>query len=458
MSRATFDIVIKPVYNPTNTKSTGSLIIKYVKTIRKDEEMNNIYNLLKQRGYIATIKEIVKDAKGESEVTEKFQVTDEVAVEKLLSEGTTVYEGFDPSADSLHLGHFMSIMALHYIQEAGNRVIFILGGGTGRVGDPSGKNKARSLLTKDKVLSNANSIKKQVQGMGLLDFDKPKKALMLDNADWLAKARFLEDYMMNVAKFFSVNELVKMETFSRRLSEGEPLSLLEFLYTTMQSWDYLELYEKYECRLQVGGSDQWGNILQGINLIKAHRGNKANAHALTFPLLTTASGEKMGKTEKGPVWLDPKKTSPFDFYQYIEKIPDNMVRKLFGLYTFVPMGEVDNIMKESPREAQKKLAFEVTKVVHGEEEAQKAKRQATSIFIGNKEDLSSVPEFKLKDSMTLDEILVKSGSLPSKSEVTRRAKGGGIKINDEKVLDPKMEVNKSCLIKFGKANFLKVTK
>ncbi len=409
--------------------------------------MKPIYDLLKERGYIATVAE---------QGVEKFQVTDEAAVSALLTKGTTVYEGFDPSADSLHLGHFMSIMALHHIQEAGNRVIFILGGGTGRVGDPSGKNKARSLLTKEMVNKNAQAIKNQVQGMGLLDFDNPRKALMIDNSDWLAKASFLEDFMMNVARHFSVNELVKMETFSKRLSEGEPLSLLEFLYATMQSWDYLELYEKYDCRLQVGGSDQWGNILQGVGLIKSHKGNKANAHALTFPLLTTASGEKMGKTVSGPLWLDPHKTSPFDFYQYIEKIPDNMVRKLFGLYTFLPMEDIDKIMAGSPRQAQKILAFEVTKVVHGEKEANKARGQSTIVFTGSGDSLVSIPEFTLSSSMSLDEILVASGSLGSKSEVSRRVKGGGIKIDDQKVSDPKQQINKSCLIKYGKANFLKV--
>ncbi|HPD74201.1 MAG TPA: tyrosine--tRNA ligase [Patescibacteria group bacterium] len=409
--------------------------------------MRNIYELLKERGYIATVEE---------QGIKKFQVTDEEAVSNLLTQGTTVYEGFDPSADSLHLGHFMSIMALHHMQEAGNRIIFILGGGTGRVGDPSGKNKARSLLTKEMVIKNATAIKNQVQSMGLLDLDNPKKALMIDNSDWLAKALFLDDYMMNVARYFSVNELVKMETFAKRLSEGAPLSLLEFLYATMQSWDYLELYEKYDCRLQVGGSDQWGNILQGVSLIKDHKGNKANAHALTFPLLTTANGEKMGKTVSGPLWLDPKKTSPFDFYQYIEKIPDDMVRKLFGLYTFIPMEEIDKIMAGNPRDAQKKLAFEVTKVVHGEEEAKNASKQSTMVFTGSSENLGSIPEFKLSNSMRLDEILVTSGSLVSNSEVARRVKGGAVKIDDQKATDPKQQINKPVLIKYGKTNFLKV--
>ncbi|MBW6441885.1 tyrosine--tRNA ligase, partial [Patescibacteria group bacterium] len=236
--------------------------------------MSNIYNTLKERGFIATITENSQY---------KPQVTDEESVSKLLNEGTTVYEGFDPTADSLHLGSFMSLMALHHIQEAGNKVIFILGSGTGRVGDPTGKNKSRNLLTKEKVEFNSAGIKKQVQDMSMLDFDDPSKSIMLDNAEWLEKAKFLDDYLMDVARYFSVNELVKMDTFEKRLVEGESLSLLEFLYSTMQSWDYLYLYDKYGCRLQVGGSDQWGNILQGIGLIKNHYGNKANAHGLTFP-------------------------------------------------------------------------------------------------------------------------------------------------------------------------------
>ena len=410
--------------------------------------MKNIYELLKERGYIAKI----VDEQG----IEKLQVTDEEAINKMLTQGTTVYEGFDPSADSLHLGHLMSIMALHHMQEAGNRIIFILGGATGRVGDPSGKNKARSLLTKEKVMENATAIKKQVQNTGLLDFENPEKALIIDNADWLTKALFLDDYMMNIARYFSVNELVKMETFAKRLSEGAPLSLLEFLYATMQAWDYFEMYEKYDCRLQVGGSDQWGNILQGVNLIKYHKGNEANAQALTFPLLTTPSGEKMGKTVSGPLWLDPNKTSPFDFYQYIEKIPDDMVRKLFCLYTFLPMEEIDKIIAGNPRDAQKTLAFEVTKVVHGEEEAKKASKQSTIVFTGSDENLGSIPEFTLSGIMCLDDILITSGSLASKSEVARRVKGGGVKVDNEKIDDPKQQIDKPCLIKYGKANFLKV--
>jgi len=410
----------------------------------------NVYDLLKQRGFIA------RTTDGSQE---KYQVSDEDAVRKLLGEGTTIYDGFDPSADSLHLGHFMGVMALHHMQEAKNRVIFLLGGATGRIGDPSGKKSSRVLLTEEKVEENGRCIKRQVQRMGLLSFDDPKKAIMVNNADWITKMSFLDDYMMDVARYFSVNEMVKMETFDRRLKVGEGLSLLEFLYTTVQSWDFLILYDKYGCKIQVGGSDQWGNIIQGVNLIKAHYGNKACAQAVTFSLLTTPSGEKMGKTEKGPLWLDPNKTSPFDFYQYIEKIDDRMVRTLFGIYTFLPMEQINEIMSGDPREAQKTLAYEVTKVVHGEEEAKKAQKQSKSVFMGNKnEDLSSIPEFDIVKKMPLDEILVESGSLPSKSEVSRRVKGGAVKINEGKVTDPKEEIDQSCLIKFGKSNFLRINR
>jgi len=410
----------------------------------------NVYNTLKQRGFIAKVEEGDKD---------KYQVSDETAVRQLLASGTTVYQGFDPSADSLHLGHFMGIMALHHIQEAGNRVIFVLGGATGRIGDPSGKNSTRVLLTEEKVKQNGERIKSQVQKMGLLSFNDPKKAVMLDNAEWISKKKFLDEYMMDVARYFSVNEMTKMETFDRRLRAEENLSLLEFLYTTVQAWDFLLLYEKYECRVQVGGSDQWGNIISGVNLIKSHFGNKANAQALTFTLLTTSSGEKMGKTEKGPLWLDPNKTSPFDFYQYIEKIDDKMIRTLFGIYTFLPMAEIDQIMTGDPRVAQKRLAYEVTRVVHGEEEAEKAQKHSEIVFAGSQDtDLSSIPEFEINDVTSLDDILVRSSSLSSKSEVNRRVRGGAIKIDDEKVSTSKLKISQSCLIKFGKVNFLRVKK
>lgn len=410
----------------------------------------NVYNILKQRGFIARATE---------DGQEKFQVSDEEAIIKLFDEKTTVYQGFDPSADSLHLGHFMGVMALHHIQEADNKVIFILGGATGRIGDPSGKITARVLLSEEQIKENGKALRKQVEDIGLLKFDDPKKAEMIDNAKWIQKEKFLDGYMMEIARYFSVSEMLKMETFAKKLKEHKPLSLLEFLYTTVQAWDFLVLYEGYDCKIQVGGGDQWGNILQGIDLIKSHHGSKANAQGITFKLLTTPDGKKMGKTEAGPLWLDPKKTSPFDFYQYLEKIPDKMVRELFGIYTFLPMEEVNEIVKGDSREAQKRLAFEVTKVVHGEEEAKKAKDQSETAFKGaksDKKDLSSIPEFETKKGTPLDVILTESGSLPAKAEVKRRCKGGAIRIDDEKIKDPKMEVDTSCLVRFGKSKFLRV--
>jgi len=399
--------------------------------------MENIFDTLKERGFVS-------------------QISNESEVRKLLSQpGATIYEGFDPSADSLHLGHLMSLIAMHHLQEAGHRIIFILGGGTGLVGDPTGKKEARRLLSPERVAKNGEAIRAQVEGMGLVRFHGKNAALMINNFDWLGSFRFLEDFILGPARFFSVNEMVKMRTFAERLGKEKPLSLMEFCYPVMQAWDFLWLFEKHNCRLQIGGQDQWANILQGIELIRREHGTEV--FALTFPLLTTPSGKKMGKTEAGPLWLDPEKTSPFDFFQYLVSTPDALVPQMLRLFTFLPLKEIEEICSGHPRDAQRRLALEVTKIVHGEEEAEKARRDAERLFGKGEGTTESVPTFMLpEEGMLLDEILTESGALPSKSEVRRRCEAGAVRINEKKIDDPKMRIDSGCLIRYGRNRFLEV--
>lgn len=395
----------------------------------------NIFDILKSRGFIS-------------------QVSDEGEVRRLLAKpGATIYIGFDPSIDSLHVGHLLPLIAMHYLRQAGHRVIFVLGGGTGRVGDPTGKMKTRQLLTTHQIAANERKIEAQVERLGLINFHGKNAALMINNNEWLGKFRFLEDFLIRMAKFFSVNEMIKMRTFADRLAGGKNLSLMEFCYPILQAWDYLVLFENYGCRLQMGGQDQWANILQGIDLIRRVHGEEV--HALTLPLLTTPRGEKMGKTEKGHLWLDPKKTSPFDFYQYLVNIPDENVSQMLKLFTFLPLTEVDRILSGHPRDAQRRLAFEVTKIVHGEE-ARKAQADAERLFGTRSGATESVPIFQVMESLPLSEILTQSGALPSKSEVERRCIQGGVRIANEKVTDGRTLIKNECVIRYGKNSFLRI--
>jgi len=384
----------------------------------------DVFKTLQQRGYI-------------------FQTSNETGLRNALRKKVTLYQGFDPSSESLHLGHFLSIMMLHHLQEAGHAVIFLLGGGTGRVGDPTGKSTSRSQLTKKTVEQNAQAIKKQVEAMGLLKFHGTNAAIMVNNDEWLSKFSFLEDFLMKIARHFSVNEMVGMRTFDERFKAGKPLSLLEFCYPVLQAWDFLELHKRHKCILQIGGQDQWANILQGVELIRKEL-NGTEVFALTHPLLTTPDGVKMGKTEKGPVWLDSKKTTPFEFYQYLIKTPDSMVPNMLRLFTFLPLEEIDLIIK-NPKQAQERLAYEVTKIVHGEEAAIQASGG------------ESIPVLKIKpQGILLEDALVTSKCLPSKSEVWRRVAGSAVSINDEKVTDSKLRIKTPCLIKYGKGKLLRI--
>lgn len=399
--------------------------LSIIELIGNNMANRNVLDILKARGYIE-------------------QVTDESSLRELLETPQVFYQGFDPSSDSFHFGTLESLMVMHILQEHGHKVIFLLGGGTGRVGDPTGKSTTRNQLTHEIVENNAINLQKQVENIGLVKFSGDNGAVMLNNDTWLRTFSFLEDFLMKIARHFSVNTMVKQTTFSTRLAEEKPLSLLEFCYPVLQGWDFLWLYDNENCKIQIGGNDQWTNILQGVELIrKEHEG--AQAFAVTLPLILTPDGNKMGKSEKGAVWLDPSKTSPYDFYQYILKLPDESLRQMFLLFTFLPETEIDEIVK-NPHEAQKRLAYQITSIVHGEEEARKA---AAS---------ESVPEITLKaGGEQLIDLLVNSGCVSSKSEVRRLVNQGGVSlVNGEKIDDPAFVITTPTDIKYGKGKLLRV--
>lgn len=398
----------------------------------------NIFEKLKKRGYVS-------------------QTSNDEGVAALLTkEKVTIYQGFDPSADSFTLGHLMPLMMLSHLQEAGHKIIFLLGGGTGKIGDPTDKQSSRKLLDPERVAKNAESLKNQVEEIGLLSFEGENAALMLNNNEWLSKFRFLDDFLLKIARHFSVNEMVKMETFARRLDSESHLSLLEFCYPVLQGWDFLHLFENYNCKIQVGGNDQWANILAGVDLIRRDHGEEA--FALTHPLITTPSGEKMGKTAKGTVWLDPDKTPPFDFYQYLQGVPDEIVPIMLKTLTTLPLEKINDLLKE-PREAQIRLAFEVTKTIHGKETAKKCRDDAEKIFGEKEGKTKAVPTFELPEGgMELDKLLKQSSALPSKSEAKRRIQQNAVEINGKKITDPKTLITESCLIRYGKNSFLKITR
>jgi len=378
------------------------------------------------------------------------------SLKKLLGKPTTIYAGFDGTAGSLHLGHLTILRTLTLLQRAGHKVIVLMGGGTSLVGDPTDKMAMRKLLAPKAVQSNIKKIKAQVQKLGLLNFSGKNPALILNNSSWLSRASFLNDFVVKIAPLFSVNTLVKMKTFAERLGTEKNLSLLEFIYPILQAWDFLHLFEKYNCRIQVGGSDQWANILEGVDLIRRKHG--AEVFAITNPLLVTGDGKKMGKTEAGPIWLDSKLTSPFVLYQELEKTPDELVSPMFKRFTDLTMSEIGKIMSSrDPRQRQQRLAFEIVRLLHGTKAAKLAEQDAKNIFKGVSSKTTGVLKFKItKRGMALDEILLRAKILPSKSEVKRRAEAGGIRVNNQKISDSKIIIKKSCLIRAGKKEFVKV--
>ncbi|WP_160674255.1 tyrosine--tRNA ligase [Clostridium sp. C8-1-8] len=388
------------------------------------------------------------------------QFTHENETRELLEkEKITFYIGFDPTADSLHVGHFIAMMFMAHMQKAGHRPIALIGGGTAMVGDPSGKTDMRKMLTKEQIEHNVSCIKKQMEKF--IDFSEGK-AILANNADWLLNLNYV-DFLREVGTHFSVNRMLTAECFKQRLEKG--LSFLEFNYMLMQGYDFYELNTKYDCKMQLGGDDQWSNMIAGVDLIR--RKSQKEAFAMTCTLLTNSEGKKMGKTENGALWLDPEKTSPYDFYQYWRNVGDADVEKCLALLTFLPMDEVRRLgaLKDAAiNDAKKVLAFEVTKLIHGEEEALKAQSAAEALF-GAGSDMTNVPTVaitKEKLGTSLLEVLAETAIIPSKAEGKRLVQQGGLSINGEKVTDFKRELTAedfkdgAVLIKRGKKNYNKI--
>ena len=400
-----------------------------------------LYEELKARGLIA-------------------QTTNEELISKLLNEDKiTFYTGFDPTADSLHVGHFLVLTVMKRLQMAGHRPIALLGGGTTLVGDPTGKTDMRKMLTKEQIRANADRFKEQ---MGrFIDFSDDK-AIMVNNADWLCELKYL-DFLREIGVHFSVNRMLTAECFKSRLEKG--LTFIEFNYMLMQSYDFLKLFETYGCRLECGGDDQWSNILGGTELVRRVHGEDVNG--LTFTLLTTSEGKKMGKTEKGAVWLDPEKTTPYEFYQYWRNVRDDDVIRCMKMLTFMSLEEIaeyEALEGQELNRAKSKLAYELTKLVHGEDEANKADEAAKSLFTAQS-DSNNMPSTDLTDADFTDgaisalDLLCKCGLTPSKSEARRVVQQGGLVVNDEKVTDIAKTFTKAdfvdgkLIIKKGKKTF-----
>ncbi len=405
--------------------------------------MSNVFDLFKERGLFA-------------------QATDEQAIKDMLgSEKITFYTGFDPTADSLHVGHFMQLINMRHMQKAGHRPIILLGGGTTMVGDPSGKTDMRKMLTQDDIQNNANRFKQQMSKF--LDFSEGK-ALIVNNADWLLKQNYVE-FLREVGVHFSVNKMLSAECFKTRLEKG--LSFIEFNYMLMQSYDFLHLAREYNCKMQFGGNDQWSNIIGGVELNR--RCDKREVFGMTFTLLTTKEGKKMGKTEKGAVWLDEEKTSPYEFFQYWRNIDDAEVQNCLKLLTDIPVGEIDAIDMQSGAEinkAKQTLAYELTKLVHSEEEAQKAMQTAQALFSGVASE-ENMPCTQLnKQQLTDGEIgaldaLVAAGLAQSKGEARRLVQQGGISADGEKITDinakfTNAQLQSGIVIKKGKKIYHKI--
>lgn len=405
--------------------------------------MSNIYNILLERGFIQ-------------------QVThEEPLIELLQKERVTFYIGFDPTADSLHVGHFLQMMVMAHMQRAGHIPIALLGGGTAMVGDPTGKSDMRKMLTKEAIDNNAMQFKKQFEKF--IDFNDDK-AIMSNNADWLLNLNYV-NFLREIGVHFSVNRMLTAECVKSRLEKG--LTFLEFNYMLMQGYDFLELYRRYGCRVQLGGDDQWSNILAGVDLIRRVEG--VEAYGMTFTLLTTSTGKKMGKTESGALWLDPQKTSPYEFYQYWRNVDDADVRKCLCLLTFLPMDEVNRLASLKDKEindAKKVLAYEVTKLVHGDEEAKKAREAAEALFenAGNSDSIpcTTISKEQLEENKKIIDILVLAGLTPSKAEGKRLIKQGGIYVNNERMDDFDKEasiddfIDGVMMIKKGKKTYHKL--
>lgn len=405
--------------------------------------MSNVFEVLKDRGYVK-------------------QMTHEEEMKGLLEkEKVTFYIGFDPTADSLHVGHFIAMMFMSHMQQHGHRPIALIGGGTAQIGDPSGRTDMRQMMTDEIIAHNVASIKKQMEKF--IDFSDDK-ALLVNNADWLRGLNYI-DFIRDIGSQFSVNRMLAAECFKSRMEEGG-LSFLEFNYMLMQGYDFLVLNRKYGCTMQLGGDDQWSNMIAGVDLIR--KKDRKQGYAMTCTLLTNSEGKKMGKTAKGALWLDPEKTSPYEFYQYWRNLPDADVAQPLALLTFLPMNEVRRLAVlegAEINEAKKVLAYEVTKIVHGEEEAEKAKQASEALFGQGGVDLSNVPTSEVTEAvigMGVVDLMVELGLLKTKSEGRRLVQQNGLSINDEKVTDFAMEMTAdlfldgAIMIKQGKKKYNRV--
>ncbi len=377
--------------------------------------MANVMDTLRARGFV------------------KQTVYEEELYEKLGKESVPFYIGFDPTADSLHVGHFMQLIAMHHMQQAGHKPIILIGGGTAMVGDPSGRTDMRSMMTKETIRHNVECFKKQMARF--IDFEGENAAVVVDNGDWLLNLNYI-DFLREIGAHFSVNRMLSAECFKQRLERG--LSFLEFNYMLMQAYDFLVLYRKYGCQLELGGDDQWSNILAGANLIRVKE--QKPAFAMTFTLLTTSDGKKMGKTAKGAVWLDENKTTPYEFYQYWRNIADEDVEKCMKLLTFLPLERIEELCAhrdERINKAKEVLAYELTQEVHGEEAAKLAEGQAKAAFGGGNAELLTK---EISSVDTIVDAMVAAGVAKSKGEARRLVEQGGVSVDDTKVTDCNMPI------------------
>ena len=375
----------------------------------------NVMDTLRERGFV------------------KQTVFEEELYEKLGKESVPFYIGFDPTADSLHVGHFMQLIAMHHMQQAGHKPIILIGGGTAMIGDPSGRTDMRSMMTKETIRHNVECFKKQMSKF--ISFEGENAAIVVDNADWLLNLNYV-DFLRDIGAHFSVNRMLSAECFKQRLERG--LSFLEFNYMLMQAYDFLVLHQKYGCSLELGGDDQWSNILAGANLIRIKE--QKPAYAMTFTLLTTSDGKKMGKTAKGAVWLDENKTTPYEFYQYWRNVNDEDVEKCLNLLTFLPVAQIKELCAykdERMNKAKEVLAFELTKEVHGEEQAKLAEGQAKAAFGGGNAELLTK---EVEGAALVVDAMVLAGVAKSKGEARRLIEQGGVSVDDTKVTDVNMPV------------------
>ena len=401
----------------------------------------NVFDILEERGYIE-------------------QMTHPKEIKELFGKTSVpFYIGIDPTANSLHVGHFVSLMVASHLQKCGHKPIILVGGGTATIGDPSGKTDMRKMMTRETINNNVKCIKKQIEKF--VSFEGENAAIIVNNADWLLDLKFI-DFMREIGSLFSVNKMLAAECYKQRMETG--LTFFEMSYMLMQSYDFLYLYNKYGCKLQIGGNDQWSNIIGGVDLIR--KIGKDDSFGLTFKLLTTKEGKKMGKTEKGALWLSPDKTSPYEFYQYWRNIEDESVETVLKLLTFLPIEkikELSSLKDEKINEAKKILAFEITKLVHNEEEAKKAEEASNALFSG-KGNLDNMPTVELNGNKNISivDAIVLTGIAPSKGQARTLINQGGISLNDEKIndityiLSDKDFSNGYAILKKGKKIFYKL--